>query len=146
MAIECYYKWCPYHSFHDLNEEGPFCYESECKASEEESKLFEGYRKTELYNINISCSKNENLCPLYVVTKGNDTFKVGDHFEIMNGTLILYNETNVKVFDTMDTVKVLYGIDYTLDREYFINLKNKYLQLAVNIGDLLEDHSNNLIN
>lgn len=32
MTIECYKNKCPYHSSHfDPSEEGPFCYEEECR-------------------------------------------------------------------------------------------------------------------
>jgi len=40
MTIECYFSECKYHSCHDPNEEGPFCYEETCNASEEEIETF----------------------------------------------------------------------------------------------------------
>ena len=44
MTIECYYGDCRYHGTHD-GEEGPFCFEAECKATEHELKLHGLIRK-----------------------------------------------------------------------------------------------------
>ncbi len=33
MTTECYYSACPHHSIHDEHDEGPFCFEPECKAT-----------------------------------------------------------------------------------------------------------------
>jgi len=38
MTIECYFGQCEFHSCHDPGEEGPFCYENECRLTEEELK------------------------------------------------------------------------------------------------------------
>ena len=51
MTIECYYKHCKYHSIHTDPEDGPFCYELECRASEEDRECFEYLRQYELRNI-----------------------------------------------------------------------------------------------
>jgi hypothetical protein len=40
MTIECYYSDCPHHSFHDGEDDGPFCYESKCLATEQEIKIY----------------------------------------------------------------------------------------------------------
>ena len=46
MAIECYYSGCFFHSNNkDPYEEGPFCDEKECQATEEQLILFEKYRQ-----------------------------------------------------------------------------------------------------
>jgi hypothetical protein len=31
MAIECYNSGCRHHSYHDPNEEGPFCFMQKCE-------------------------------------------------------------------------------------------------------------------
>jgi len=45
MTIECYYSDCLYHSCHEIGQEGPFCYEEECKATEYEQEQFEMQRR-----------------------------------------------------------------------------------------------------
>ena len=40
MTIECYYSSCKYHGAHS-GEEGPFCFEEECCATEYEIRLHE---------------------------------------------------------------------------------------------------------
>lgn len=45
MTTECYYAECPHHSANDPNEEGPFCYEPECKASTGELWLYQAALK-----------------------------------------------------------------------------------------------------
>lgn len=49
MSIECYYKWCPHHSIH-TGQDGPFCDELECVATEEEMKKYLALRAAELAN------------------------------------------------------------------------------------------------
>lgn len=39
MTIECYYGDCPHHG-NQSGDEGPFCFEPECKATEQEIKWF----------------------------------------------------------------------------------------------------------
>lgn len=42
MATECYYGDCRFHGSQESPpEEGPFCYERECRATEQEIRLFE---------------------------------------------------------------------------------------------------------
>ena len=36
MTTECYYGGCKYHGSKSDPEEGPFCFEEECKATQEE--------------------------------------------------------------------------------------------------------------
>lgn len=56
MTIECYYGNCRFHGTHG-GDEGPFCFEEECKATEHEIKLLEQIRKTERTAL---CSKVTN--------------------------------------------------------------------------------------
>jgi len=42
MTIECYYGDCQYHAPDD---DGPFCYENHCKASDKELVVFERKRR-----------------------------------------------------------------------------------------------------
>ena len=51
MTIECYYSWCPYHSNNTDSEDGPFCYENECKADDKSLSRYERLRKEELQMI-----------------------------------------------------------------------------------------------
>lgn len=44
MTIECYYDTCRYHGVHG-GEEGPFCFEEECRATEHELVLHGRIRK-----------------------------------------------------------------------------------------------------
>jgi len=48
MTIECYFRWCPRHSIHDDPEDGPFCYEGKCKATDIEIESYKKLRKEEL--------------------------------------------------------------------------------------------------
>ena len=56
MSIECYHSGCMYHSCHD-GDEGPFCDEFECKATEYELEQFENARKEYLTKYTISKGK-----------------------------------------------------------------------------------------
>lgn len=47
MTIECYYGSCRFHGTQS-GDEGPFCFEPECKATEHEIKLLEQIRKVEV--------------------------------------------------------------------------------------------------
>lgn len=47
MTIECYFGTCKYHGIHS-GEEGPFCFEEECKASDYELQLHGRIRELEL--------------------------------------------------------------------------------------------------
>lgn len=40
MTAECHMSPCPKHSCHTPGEEGPFCYEDECHATEEELEVW----------------------------------------------------------------------------------------------------------
>ena len=48
MTIECYYSACPFHSFNDkganIVDEGPFCYEDECRVNLRYLKTIEKLR------------------------------------------------------------------------------------------------------
>ena len=46
MTIECYFGTCKYHGIHS-GEEGPFCFEEECKASDYEIQLHGRIRELE---------------------------------------------------------------------------------------------------
>lgn len=46
MTIECYFDACPHHGVHS-GDEGPFCYEEECKATDQEIKWFGHIRNLE---------------------------------------------------------------------------------------------------
>ena len=48
MTIECYYSACEYHCSHDPNDEGPFCYERECRATDEQIVVFQRQREEEM--------------------------------------------------------------------------------------------------
>ena len=55
MTIECYYSLCPYHRNNSLPpDEGPFCYQEECIASEENLSRYAMYRV-------VSLADNEKL-------------------------------------------------------------------------------------
>ncbi len=41
MTTECYYSACPHHSVHDEPDEGPFCFEPECKATPDQQAEYE---------------------------------------------------------------------------------------------------------
>lgn len=45
MTIECYYTHCDFHNSKTNLDDGPFCYEQECKATPRELKLH-GYIRT----------------------------------------------------------------------------------------------------
>lgn len=44
MTIECYHGNCKYHGAQE-GEEGPFCFEDECKATEEEQTKLDEERR-----------------------------------------------------------------------------------------------------
>lgn len=50
MSIECYYDQCKYHctNCEKDKEEGPFCFEKNCKATPEQIKQFEKDREAYL--------------------------------------------------------------------------------------------------
>lgn len=50
MTIECYHGTCKYHGNKD-GEEGPFCFETECQASQKELQAFEIIRQEYLRKI-----------------------------------------------------------------------------------------------
>lgn len=55
MTIECYYHRCRFHGTRETPpDEGPFCHQSECKATPSELETFALGRKLELqgYNLN----------------------------------------------------------------------------------------------
>ena len=54
MTIECYYSACRYHGVWDVSDDGPFCHESECRATEQELKLFAAGRKLERQGYNLA--------------------------------------------------------------------------------------------
>ena len=62
MTIECYYTHCPYHISH-FDEEGPFCFEKECRANSEQLKIYAGLRKTYLESL----GKQLNTYDEYVI-------------------------------------------------------------------------------
>ena len=57
MTIECYMRWCQYHTCHSHTDDGPFCDEVECRATAGEMEEFKQLRAIEL---NIDTSDNEN--------------------------------------------------------------------------------------
>jgi hypothetical protein len=56
MCIECYYDKCPFHSIHADKDEGPYCYEDECRASEEQLQIYDEIRKSYLQENKINSS------------------------------------------------------------------------------------------
>lgn len=48
MTIECYFTKCPHHSIHQWPDDGPFCYEEECLATEKEIDEYHEERRYEL--------------------------------------------------------------------------------------------------
>jgi len=50
--IECYYKWCKNHCYHHNGDEGPFCNNNECTATNEQIVEFRALRAKEFYNEN----------------------------------------------------------------------------------------------
>jgi hypothetical protein len=51
MTIECYYSECKYHGAID---DGPFCYEADCRATQKELQQFEMIRQAYLESINLA--------------------------------------------------------------------------------------------
>lgn len=51
MTIECYHGDCKFHGTKTGVDEGPFCFEPECRASKKEIKRFEIKRKEYLNSI-----------------------------------------------------------------------------------------------
>lgn len=51
MTIECYYDTCRYHGTHH-GDEGPFCFESDCRATEYELQLHGRIRELTCPNLN----------------------------------------------------------------------------------------------
>lgn len=47
MTIECHYWRCNHHSYQEYPNEGPFCFEKECRVSEAEDDLLRQLRKME---------------------------------------------------------------------------------------------------
>ena len=58
MTIECYFKECPKHSIHGFPEDGPFCYEYECSASEIEIKEYQVLRMEYLRSTSVNIVDN----------------------------------------------------------------------------------------
>lgn len=48
MTIECYYSECKYHGAID---DGPFCYEADCRATQKELQQFEVIRQAFLEKV-----------------------------------------------------------------------------------------------
>lgn len=61
MIIECYYSRCPHHDCHEEPDDGPFCRQSECRASPEDLKTYALGRKLELQGYNLNELDEENL-------------------------------------------------------------------------------------
>lgn len=51
MTIECYYGECKHHGIHFDPEDGPFCYEDDCLASQKELQQFEVIRQAYLEKV-----------------------------------------------------------------------------------------------
>lgn len=86
MTIECSYKDCQYHSHHTLPDDGPFCDEERCLASEAELTEFGYNRKYEL-QISVWVSTGYNIIKEYDV-----------HDDSMKYTLLMdahYNKVRV---------------------------------------------------
>ena len=47
MSIECYYRWCPHHSF-NTSQDGPFCDKLKCVATEGALERYRELRAAEL--------------------------------------------------------------------------------------------------
>lgn len=60
MTIECYYSQCPKHSTHTDPDEGPFCFESECIATEQEIKFYAVGRRLERMGYNLAELEKDN--------------------------------------------------------------------------------------
>ena len=61
MTIECYYKWCSFHSSQIDPDNGPYCFEECCRASTEELKEYAEKRAKEL----IEYENRFNWCSQY---------------------------------------------------------------------------------
>jgi len=61
MTIECYYSECKYHSAHKFPEDGPFCYEDQCRIDRETMKGFESARRTKLRESTIKSKVSTEL-------------------------------------------------------------------------------------
>ncbi len=44
MMIECYYNDCPHHEAHVIDDNGPFCNQDDCTATEAERAKYEARR------------------------------------------------------------------------------------------------------
>ena len=61
--FECYFSDCKYHSFHQDLEGGPFCYQSECRASPDEVERFITSRKKFLKDtFGMECNQLSEPC------------------------------------------------------------------------------------
>lgn len=58
MTIECYYDACPHHGTHS-GDEGPFCFEADCKATDQEIKWFGQIRTLQLQVWELESSATE---------------------------------------------------------------------------------------
>lgn len=48
MTIECYHKDCPNHSHQTNKDDGPFCYQDNCTATQEQIIIFDAKREKEI--------------------------------------------------------------------------------------------------
>lgn len=48
MTTECYFKQCPFHSTHSDKDDGPYCYERKCLATDEKCIQWQAERDAEL--------------------------------------------------------------------------------------------------
>ena len=51
MTIECYYSTCKYHGCQSDPDDGPLCFENECRASQKELQAFEVIRQEYLRKV-----------------------------------------------------------------------------------------------
>jgi len=54
MTIECYYKQCPFHSSNTGDDDGPYCHEPKCHATDSECTEWQAERDAELKRIGIN--------------------------------------------------------------------------------------------
>lgn len=64
MTIECYFKTCKNHSVHEQGEDGPFCAQAMCTATEKEIEGFTHDRQVELKLLNMNASKKDKKYPV----------------------------------------------------------------------------------
>jgi hypothetical protein len=65
MTIECYYWWCPHHEFNKDPEDGPFCYEDECRVTEAQRAQYYSRHQEENYRLWLARTESDMVTGTY---------------------------------------------------------------------------------